>query len=207
MTINFTNKTIELTTAEMKKASVYNSDAYKALKGAGITYKGFAETTGLSVDTVYAYTRGATIGMTEEAANYIISVAKKCFPSTILCRKQERTFNVTILVLKPTPQDALCLLREVNRSVFSTFGYFGAQKDLPLRKIQIFNHKDRTFTNPHTCIYHKNDHSVISVLRKVRAIKLTNKPFEIFIRNVLFCVSVRLELSDLFHGIFLQNVI
>ena len=57
----------------------------KALKGAGITYKGFAETTGLSVDTVYAYTRGATIGMTEEAANYIISVAKKCFPFQYEC--------------------------------------------------------------------------------------------------------------------------
>ena len=38
-------------------------------------------------------------------------------------------------------------------------------------------------------------------------IKLTDKPFEVFIRNILFCVSVCFKLSDLFHGIFLQNVI
>lgn len=113
-----------------------------------------------------------------------LKVAYLNVPSAILCRKHERTFNVAILVLKPTSQDAFCLLREVNRSVFSAFGYFGAQKDLPFRKVQIFNHKDRTFTKPHTCIYHKNDHSVISVLRKVRAIKLTDKPFEVFIRNI-----------------------
>ena len=41
MTINFTNKTIELTTAEMKKASVYNSDAYKALREARIDNPSF----------------------------------------------------------------------------------------------------------------------------------------------------------------------
>ena len=60
---------------------------------------------------------------------------------------------------------------------------------------------------PHTCIYHKNDHSVISVLRKIRAIKLTDKPFEVFIRNILFCVSICFELSDLFHGVFLQHIV
>ena len=47
MTINFTNKTIELTTAEMKKASVYNSDAYKALREAHIDNPSF-----LSLDFV-----------------------------------------------------------------------------------------------------------------------------------------------------------
>lgn len=57
----------------------------KALKGAGISYKGFAKATGLSIDTIYSYTRGATVGMTDESASFIIAAAKKCFPFQYEC--------------------------------------------------------------------------------------------------------------------------
>lgn len=100
------------------------------------------------------------------------------------------------------PNDVRLLVESVYASKFLTKKQADALVDVACSLVS-----DPQAEKSHTCIYHKNDHSVISVLRKVRAIKLTNKPFEIFIRNVLFCVSVRLELSDLFHGIFLQNVI
>lgn len=148
MTINFTNKTIELTTAEMKKASVYNSDAYKALREARIdnpTFKIVEKKAAKSKD------KFARLTMKDIAAH----VEKYGSDN------QKKNFE------------------------FLTNG--------PEEKASFFEVK-KWFMNEFR-------------LREVRAIKLTNKPFEIFIRNILFCVSVCFELSDLFHGVFLQHII
>ena len=51
----------------------------RGLKGAGISYKEFAEKTGISLDQIYART-SRKVNLTEERAAYYLSAAEKHFP-------------------------------------------------------------------------------------------------------------------------------
>ena len=51
----------------------------RGLKGAGISYKEFAERTGISLDQIYART-SRKVNLTEERAAYYLSAAEKHFP-------------------------------------------------------------------------------------------------------------------------------
>ena len=48
----------------------------KGLKGAGISYKKFAETTGINLDQIY----GRKVNITEERAAFYLGAAEKYFP-------------------------------------------------------------------------------------------------------------------------------
>ena len=50
----------------------------RGLKGAGISYKEFAEKTGISLDQIYART-SRKVNLTEERAAYYLSAAEKHF--------------------------------------------------------------------------------------------------------------------------------
>ena len=51
----------------------------RGLKGAGFSYKEFAEKTGISLDQIYART-SRKVNLTEERAAYYLSAAEKHFP-------------------------------------------------------------------------------------------------------------------------------
>ena len=59
----------------------------KSLKGAGISYKEFAEKTGISLDQIYART-SRKVNLTEERAAYYLSAAEKHFPEQYSLIKQ-----------------------------------------------------------------------------------------------------------------------
>lgn len=136
-----------------------------------------------------------------------LEVADLNILSAVLCGEHIIAVNVSVLELKPAPHDSLRLLGEIHCAVFSAFCYLRTQKDLPLCKVQILNQQDRAFAQPHACVEHKNYHRQIPVLRKIGFVELGHQLSEIVIRNEVLCVSVRLELPDLFHRIFLQNII
>lgn len=57
------------------------------LKGAGITYKEFAQTTGISLDQIYART-SRKVNLTEERAEYYLRAAEQHFPEQYKIIKQ-----------------------------------------------------------------------------------------------------------------------
>lgn len=57
----------------------------RALKGAGISYKEFAEKIGINVDQIYARTKA---NLTEERAAYYLSAAEMHFPEQYKLIKQ-----------------------------------------------------------------------------------------------------------------------
>ena len=57
----------------------------RGLKGAGISYKEFAEKIGINVDQIYARTKA---NLTEERAAYYLSAAEKHFPEQYSLIKQ-----------------------------------------------------------------------------------------------------------------------
>ena len=59
----------------------------RGLKGAGISYKEFAEKTGISLDQIYART-SRKVNLTEERAAYYLSAAEKHFPEQYSLIKQ-----------------------------------------------------------------------------------------------------------------------
>lgn len=59
----------------------------RGLKGAGISYKEFAERTGISLDQIYART-SRKVNLTEERAAYYLSAAEKHFPEQYSLIKQ-----------------------------------------------------------------------------------------------------------------------
>lgn len=59
----------------------------RGLKGAGISYKQFAEKTGISLDQIYART-SRKVNLTEERAAYYLSAAEKHFPEQYSLIKQ-----------------------------------------------------------------------------------------------------------------------
>lgn len=59
----------------------------RGLKGAGISYKEFAERTGISLDKIYART-SRKVNLTEERAAYYLSAAEKHFPEQYSLIKQ-----------------------------------------------------------------------------------------------------------------------
>ena len=59
----------------------------RGLKGAGISYKEFAEKTGISLDQIYART-SRKVNLTEERAAYYLSAAEKHFPEQYCLIKQ-----------------------------------------------------------------------------------------------------------------------
>ena len=59
----------------------------RGLKGAGISYKEFAEKTGISLDQIYART-SRKVNLTEERAAYNLSAAEKHFPEQYSLIKQ-----------------------------------------------------------------------------------------------------------------------
>ena len=59
----------------------------RGLKGAGISYKEFAEKTGISLDQIYART-SRKVNLTEERAAYYLSAAEKHFPEQCSLIKQ-----------------------------------------------------------------------------------------------------------------------
>ena len=59
----------------------------RGLKGAGISYKEFAEKTGISLDQIYART-SRKVNLTEERAAYYLSAAEKHFPEEYSLIKQ-----------------------------------------------------------------------------------------------------------------------
>ena len=59
----------------------------RGLKGAGISYKEFAEKTGISLDQIYART-SRKVNLTEERAAYYLSSAEKHFPEQYSLIKQ-----------------------------------------------------------------------------------------------------------------------
>lgn len=59
----------------------------RGLKGAGISYKEFAEKTGISLDQIYART-SRKVRLTEERAAYYLSAAEKHFPEQYSLIKQ-----------------------------------------------------------------------------------------------------------------------
>ena len=59
----------------------------RGLKGAGISYKEFAEKSGISLDQIYART-SRKVNLTEERAAYYLSAAEKYFPEQYSLIKQ-----------------------------------------------------------------------------------------------------------------------
>ena len=60
---------------------------FRGLKGAGISYKEFAEKTGISLYHIYART-SRKVRLTEERAAYYLSAAEKHFPEQYSLIKQ-----------------------------------------------------------------------------------------------------------------------
>ena len=58
---------------------------FRGLKGAGISYKEFAEKIGINVDQIYARTKA---NMTEQRAAYYLSAAEMYFPEQYKLIKQ-----------------------------------------------------------------------------------------------------------------------
>ena len=59
----------------------------RGLKGAGISYKQFAETTGISLDQIYART-SSKVNLTEERAAFYLRAAELHFPDQYKIIKQ-----------------------------------------------------------------------------------------------------------------------
>ena len=59
---------------------------FRGLKGAGISYKEFAEKTGISLDQIYARTKGK---LTEERAAFYLHAAEIHFPEQYQIIKQD----------------------------------------------------------------------------------------------------------------------
>ena len=60
----------------------------RGLKGAGISYKQFAETTGISLDQIYART-SSKVNLTEERAAFYLRAAELHFPDQYKIIKQD----------------------------------------------------------------------------------------------------------------------
>ena len=60
----------------------------RGVKGAGISYKQFAETTGISLDQIYART-SSKVNLTEERAAFYLRAAELHFPDQYKIIKQD----------------------------------------------------------------------------------------------------------------------
>lgn len=87
--------------------------------------------------------------------------------AAILDRKKIITVNVSVFVLKPAPQDALCALREKHCSVLPPLRHLRSQDNLMPRKLYIGYQKAAALAQSHAGIEHQHYHGIIPMLRKI----------------------------------------
>lgn len=127
--------------------------------------------------------------------------------AVFLDREEIFAFYIPVFELKPSPQRNLCFRREIYCSVFSTFGFFCSEVDAFSGKLHICDQERGTLTQPHSAVQHEKNHDIISVFCKIGLIKFTEQLFQIFIGEEHFRLSIVLQLTNLFHGIFLDNIV
>ena len=122
-------------------------------------------------------------------------------------REQIIAADITILVLQPPPHNLLSLFREEHRPILSALGDFCPKVDPSSGEFQIFHQEAAAFTQPHSAVQHQHYHYIIPVFGVVGTIHLGEQPPQFIIRQELLCLAIDLQLSDLLHGISLDDVL